>query len=239
MKSSHASLLVILLTGAACTDAPTSPRAGAALKPVDARPVSIPAVSLTVSIDQQDAGGAQQAIQPDGQGTYVDGLQGVEAKLDAYGTFVFNTYTGKKNATRWVVYDFNNPVDPANPYRPSPSNLKNYHFSTGASAHAQFIPIQSLGINGNPSSECIYMGNSFANATTSWRVSYHKGLEDLSNSATAYAVVTRTSVTPATWTITPSGDCSPQSNVAALRSGDGSVLLGYYNLPFSFTLRAK
>ncbi len=213
---------------------------------IKARHVTIPTVSLTVTVSNTDNLGTPYAIQNDGAGAYVDGTQDVQAVLDDNGTFAFNTETGvHRSAVRYVTYDFNNPVDPANTYRPTPSNLRNYHFTTGASQHSPEIPIQNLGVNGNPTSECIYMGNSFATGksltdpTTSWRVSFHAHLEDVSNTPTAFAVVTRTSVSPAAWTITPAGACSPVSNVASLRSGDGSVLYGYYNLPFFFTLRAK
>jgi len=41
------------------------------------------------------------------------------------------------------------------------------------------------------------------------------------------------------WTVQPAGSCSPTTNVAALRSEDGSVLHGYYTMPFLFTLTAK
>lgn len=206
-----------------------------------ARAVTIPTVSLIVTIANQDATGTPYNIQDDGAGAYTDGSQDVQAVLDNNGTFAFNTETNvkRRDAIRWVTYNFNAPVDPSNSYRPSPSNLQNYHFSTGASSFSPMIPIQYLGINGNSNAECIYMGNSVANASTSWRVSFHKGYEDVADSPTAFAVVTRVSVSPAIWTITPSGACSPNSNVAALRSGDGLELYGYYYLPFSFTLRAK
>lgn len=234
-----------LVFATACHEAPTAPHPlGATL--AMARQPAIPTVSLTVTVSNVDGIGNPYAIQNDGNGAYVDGTQDVQAVLDNNGTFAFNTETGMhRNATRYVSYNFNNPVDPSNTYRPSPSNLRNYHFSTGASAYSPNIPIQNLGVSGNPTTECIYMGNSFATGTsltdptTSWRVSFHKGLEDVSNGPTAFAVVTRTSVSPAIWTITPAGPCSPVSNVAALRSGDGSVLFGYYNLPFLFTLKAK
>jgi len=205
------------------------------------RSPTIPAVPLVVTVSDTDLNGNPYYIRSDGQGTYTDGLQGVQAALDQYGQFAFNTQpgTGKKISIRWVTYDFNNPVDPSNTYRPNPSNLENYHFSTGASQFQPMIPIQNLGVNGNPVSECVYMGNSVANSTTQWRVSFHKGLEDVANSQSAYAVVTRQSVSPAVWTITPSGACSPVSNVASLRSGDSSILYGYYRIPFLFTLRAK
>ena len=72
-----------------------------------------------------------------------------------------------------------------------------------------------------------------------YRVSYHKGFEEISGSPTAFAVFTRTSVSPAVWTVRPAGSCSPNANVAALRSADGSILYGYYTIPFLFTLTAK
>ena len=135
-----------------------------------------------------------------------------------------------------MVYNFNNPVDPNNSYRPSPDNMHNYHFSTGGSPYGTnpFIPLQNLGINGNPATECIYMGNGVSNSTTTWRVSFHKGNEDTPTSLSAFAVVTRISNTQ--WKVTPVGSCSPNANVGALRNDDGSVLYGYYYMPFSFTL---
>jgi hypothetical protein len=228
-----------VVLSSACGEQATSPR----IEPRDAilaaRAPALSTVSLIVTVANTDSLGKAYGIQNDGVGAYTDGNQNVSAVLDQYGTFAFNTLAKGRTATRWVTYNFNNPVDPANSYRPNPSNLENNHFSTGASNFQPFIPIQNLGVNGNPVSECIYMGNSVANSTTQWRVSYHKGLEDLANSPTAYAVVTRQSVSPAVWTITPSGACSPISNVASLRSGDSSILYGYYRIPFLFTLRAK
>ena len=178
-------------------------------------------------------------ITSDGGGDYINGTQNVQAIIDQYGTFVFNTLSASNPnilATRWVNYNFNNPVDPANTYRPNPSNTKNCHFSTGGSSFGTnpFIPLQNLGVNGNPATECIYMGNGIANSTASWKVSFHKGLEDTQASPTAFAVVTR--VSPTQWTVTPMGTCSPNSNVAALRNNADNTLYGYYNIPFSFTL---
>lgn len=226
---------------AACGDqspatAPTRTDVSAA---TSGKPTTFPTVSLIVTVANADPLGNTYGIRNDGQGDYVDGSQSVQAVLDQYGTFAFNTNNSRRAAIRWVTYDFTRPVDPTNNYRPTPSNSENYHFSTGPSASSAFTAIQNLGVNGNPSSECIYMGNGIANSTTSWRVSYHKGYEDVSTSPTAYAVVTRTSVSPAAWTITPAGSCSQASNVAALRTGDGTGLFGYYNIPFSFLLRAR
>lgn len=213
---------------------------------------ALPTISLKVTVSNYDANGNAYNIQNDGdgKGDYVNGVDYVQAVIDQYGTFAFNTFASnpKTVAKRWVNYNFNNPVDPANTYRPSPSITKNYHFSTGSTTFGTqpFIPLQNLGVNGNPATECIYMGNGIYNSSTGWRVSFHKGYEDVSNSPTAFAVVTRTSISPAVWTITPIGTCSPSanSNVAALRSGSGTVkdpevLHGYYYIPFFFTLTAQ
>ena len=121
----------------------------------------------------------------------------------------------------------------------NPSTSQNYHFSTGASSLLPAVPLQNLGVNGNPVSQCMYMGNSVASATTTWRVSFHKGNEDVITSPAAYAVFTRTSVSPARWIAQPVGSCSPNSNVASLRNDDGTILYGYYYLPFYFTLAAQ
>lgn len=201
-------------------------------------PNALPVISLRVTIS--DATGNN--ITSDSKGDYVNGIDNVQAVLDQYGTFAFNTLNSNKPNTiakRWVIYNFNNPVDPNNTYRPSPSNSMNYHFSTGGSQYGTnpFIPLQNLGVNGNPATECIYMGNGISNSTTSWRVSFHKGLEDILTSPTAFAVVTRVNATQ--WTITPMGSCSPNTNVASLRNNADNTLYGYYNMPFSFLLTRK
>lgn len=200
-------------------------------------PNSLPVISLRVTVNDADGNN----ITSDGKGDYINSIDYVLAILDQSGTFAFNTFAPSskiKNATvkRWVTYNFNNPVDPGNTYRPLPDNSQNYHFSTGGSSYGTnpFIPLQNLGINGNPATECIYMGNGIANGTTTWRVSFHKGLEDTQTSPTAFAVVTRVNST--VWTISPMGICSANSNVASLRNNADNTLYGYYYLPFSFTL---
>ena len=200
-------------------------------------PNALPTISLRVTIN--DAEGNK--ITSDTKGDYFNGTDYVQAIFDQSGTFAFNTFAPAskvKNATvkRWITYNFNNPVDPGNSYRPSPDNSQNYHFSTGGSSYGTnpVIALQNLGINGNPATECIYMGNGIANSTTTWRVSFHKGLEDTQTSPTAFAVVTR--VNSNVWTITPMGTCSANSNVASLRNNADNTLYGYYYLPFSFIL---
>jgi hypothetical protein len=205
-----------------------------------ARTPTLSAVSLVVAVDDADSLGSSYGIQSDGQGVYVDGTQNVQASIDKYGTFAFNTRAAtRKAASRWVHYSFENPVDPSNTYRPAPSDAENYHFSTGGTSFAPWVPLQNLGVNGNPSTQCGYMGNGFSNSTTGWRVSFHKGLEDIAGSATAFAVFTRVSVSPAVWTVEPVGSCTGNANVASLRNSATGELYGYYYVPFRFTLTAK
>lgn len=240
-RSTLTTLSLLVLIATACADQPRVAEPVAATNGGALASRGLATVSLVVTVSNADSLGNAYNIRNDGQGVYTDGLQNVGAQLDQYGTFAFNTFTGtgKATATRWVIYDFSSPVDPNNTYRPTPSNSKNDHFSTGASAFSPFTPLQNLGVNGNPSTECIYMGNGIADtAGDIWGVSFHKGNEDVANSPTAFAFVTRTSISPASWTITPVGSCSPNSNVASLRSSTG-FLYGYYNIPFFFTLRAK
>lgn len=227
---------------------PTAPSAaalnakpGGGTQTVSGKPAGAPTISLRLTVSNTDALGNASGITNDSQGDYVDGSQNVQAQLDSSGTLAFNTFTSSRgNATRWVNYDFSRPADPLNTFRPPQDHTRNYHFSTGTSDFSPWVPVQYLGTPGYPTSECGYMGNSFAaDSSTGYRVSYHKGYEDTANSPTAFAVFTRVSVTPAVWTVQPAGSCSPSTNIAALRSADGTVLYGYYTIPFYFTLTAQ
>ena len=236
--------LTIAAAAAACAEG-TQPAATSPVAPSgvaqEAKPGTPPTIPLSITVSNTDASGNASGITNDGLGAYVDGVNDVEARLDVAGTLAFNTFTGRRGAaTRSVHYDFSRPVDPLNLFQPPQDHTQNYHFSTGSSQYSPFVPVQYLGTPGYPASECGYMGNSFqANSSTGYRVSFHKGFEDTAGSPTSYAVFTRVSVTPAVWTVQPAGSCSPASNVAALRSSDGSALYGYYTMPFLFTLRTK
>jgi hypothetical protein len=236
--------LTIAAAAAACGEG-TQPAGTSAVAPSgvsqEAKPGSPPVIPLSITVSNIDAFGNPSGITNDGQGAYVDGVQNVAASLDVAGTLAFNTFTAHHgSATRWVNYDFSRPVDPLNLFRPTQDHTQNYHFSTGTSQYSPFVPVQYLGTPGYPTSECGYMGNGFqANSSTAYRVSFHKGFEDTAGSPTSFAVFTRVSVTPAVWTVQPAGSCAPTSNVAALRSEDGTVLHGYYTMPFLFTLTKK
>src|SRR6478672_9056957 len=143
-------VLVIIGMTIGCREQVTDPAMNLPTSLSTSRGPNLSVVSLVVTVSNSDAAGNSYGIQNDGKGPYTNGTQNVEAVLDQYGTFAFNTNTSHRAATRWVTYDFSHPVDPTNTYRPSPSNTENYHFSTGASAFNAFIPIQNLGVGGNP-----------------------------------------------------------------------------------------
>ncbi len=235
--------VVIAASVAACGKSSPSSSSLAGPSPLaeDVKPGTPPVVSLTVTVSNTDAFGNVAGITNDGAGAYVDGSQNVQAQLDSSGTFAFNTFNARRGtATRWLNYDFSRPVDPSNTFAPTQDHGQNYHFSSGGTQYSPWVPVQYLGTSGYPSSECGYMGNSFsANSTTNYRVSFHKGFEDTGTSPTSFVVFTRVSLSPAVWTVQPVGSCSPNSNAAALRSDDGSILYGYYSIPFLFTLTAR
>ena len=130
MRATAIPLTLLASAISACSEQPLTTEA-VDMTPVTAsgKPVTLPTVSLIVTVAD-----APYRIQSDGKGDYSDGTQNVQAVLDQYGTFAFNTNTSRRSATRWVNYDFGDPVDPSNTYRPSPSPTRNYHFSTGPSA---------------------------------------------------------------------------------------------------------
>jgi len=231
--------IFFLVVASACADQgePTSPQIAANKAEVafaKSPGSGLGKVRLRVTVADYTAGGTAYAIQSDGKGDYVDGSQSVVAFISTSGVLQFDTYYGTaKSAVRSLRWNFNDPVDPNNTYRPTPTASFDYHWAMKSTP----IPLQNLGVNGNPSSVCTTLGGSFSNGTTTWRFNFHTGFEDNGESPTAYLVVTRTSISPAVWTITPVGSCSPNSNVGALRSDNGSFLYGHYYWPFFFTMR--
>jgi len=235
--------LFFIVTAAGCSksQSPVASPVGPSSVALEAKAGPPATVSLRVTVSNTDGQGNPSGITNDGRGDYVDGSDGVQAEIDRSGLLAFNTFSGNHgSATRWLNYDFGHPVDPSNGFVPAQDHTGNYHFSTGGTTILPWVSLQNLGTPGYPATQCGYMGNSFAaNSSTNYRVSYHKGFEDTPGSPTAFAVFTRISVSPAVWTVRPAGSCSPNANVAALRSADGSVLYGYYTIPFLLTLTAK
>src|SRR6186713_974628 len=108
-KTRAASSVIVLFVLAACSEPATSPRLSPPAVVSAGRGAGVSAVPLAVTISSVDGAGNPYRIQGDGKGVYTDGSQDVQAELDVYGTFAFNTETRNRNAVRWVTYDFNDP----------------------------------------------------------------------------------------------------------------------------------
>jgi hypothetical protein len=204
-------------------------------------------VLLSVTLSNNYSDGTACNIQSDANGPYVNGSQNVSAVIDQYGNFLFNTQASSNprssTVLRWFNYNFSQPLSgySAQNINVDHTKMGNFNMIKSNLSTLPFIPLQNLGINGNPTTECVTLGGGFSSTTTDYRVSFHRGAEDVSTSASSLVFVTRTKVKVPDgideWTITPAG-CSGNQNVGALRTGDGSTLIGYYSLPFYFTLTA-
>lgn len=232
-------LLILALTITSCKkqaveiNYPANPDALAASS--KGKPSSLSTVSLKVTVT--DAG---NKITSDLLGDYINGAQNVRAVIDNTGNFVFNTNNSPKSPVRKLNFDFSQLLQAGTGTPPPTNTSKNYLVQTVNTSSQNFIPLQNLGVNGNPTSECIALRTEgLTGITIDWRGIFHAGFDDTSTSPTSYASVTRTDANH--WTITALGNCAPATtqNEAAFRSGDAQILYGYYSLPFSFTLTAQ
>jgi hypothetical protein len=183
-------------------------------------------VALKVTVS--DASGYK--ITSDGGGDYVNGSRTVSANFDGYGNFIFATgATSNKPGSplvRWLSVNLDDPIVIYKTPPVSGANNQAGGLSTGQVEGVSFTPMQSMTVG---QTQCIglTLGGGY------WVVNFHRPPEDISTSQAAYVVVTRINDTQ--WTMQPVGECSPNSNVGALRYGTAN-LYGYYNLPFLFTL---
>ncbi len=241
------SALIFTFVGVSCQKNPVQPSddSTGSLDLINARSkssASLQTVSLKVTVNNTG-----NKITNDGAADYTNGTQNVQAIIDQYGNFIFNTQASSHPRSSTVYrgfnYNFSQPLTGYTVQNITVDHKKvaNFNMIKSNLSTDPFIPLQNLGINGNPATECVTLGGGFSSATTDYRVSFHRGAEDVSTTASSLVLVTRTKVKATNgtdeWTITPSG-CSGNQNIGALRSGDGSTLIGYYSLPFSFTLTA-
>jgi len=167
----------------------------------------------------------------DGGGDYVNGSQGVSARFDQYGNFIFGIgavgHGQSASLVRWLNIDFSSPVVVYSNPPITGHDIVTAITTIPGAAFPNYTFLQNLTVG---QTECITLtGGSNAN----WVMNFHRATEDVSTSQSAYMVVTRMSATQ--WTMIPVGSCSPNSNVCALRNGP-DILYGYWNMPFSFTL---
>ena len=196
--------------------------------------------STPIAVQVLDTGplGAYR-IQSDGLGEYVNGLQGMTAEIDSYGNLQITPTNGSSTTPpqRTLRFDFSAPTDPLNAYRPDESGQLNFKIKTNAFG----VPrIQDLGITGNPASACCYATIAHNNTTTHHRAIFNPA----SDPSSIPAFITRTGISPATWTMVSDGPCGLNANVAGVWSQDlvkknaPLVFRGYYDLRFSILLRA-
>jgi hypothetical protein len=161
------------------------------------------------------------------------------AEIDGFGNLQFGPALSTTLA-RTIRFDFSDPADPLNTYRPNESGQQLWKFKTNPNVVAGTPRIMDLGVDGNPVSACYGATVSHQNAGTRYPAIYNTASDP--QSTTVY--VTRTSVSPAQWTMVTDGPCPGTANRAGVYSQVVStkstplVFRGYYNLPFSLRLRA-
>lgn len=248
--------LVALLAACAQDTTPLVAPDGALMagKPGTTSPVSL---KVTISSDCTPPGSLEPVpcrITSDPAGDYLDGVDYVKAVLDQYGQFIFDTNNSRNPAKRYIDLHFTRLYKAVTGDAPPPDPKRNFHFATIKSKFAtvDHIKIQEMALN---TPQCLALGSGYGilnEPKLSARLSFHRGYEDTDTSPTAYAVVTRTgsieSTGTDTWTIAPGGadgTCrnvslvAKSGDVGAVRNGDGTLVYGYYHLPFIFTLTRK
>lgn len=235
-----AGLAISLLGG--CGSNVATPTSGGAM--LQSRGASrLGTLNLNVTVSDVNSTGVAYNLQSDGGGTYFNGQRSVSAQLTTSGALDFELDTavsGTKYAEplRWLVANYDQPLDASNTYRPNPTANPDWRIVTTGGT----VAIQNLGVNGNPASECIGLGGSFRDAKNSWRYTFEKDPNVSDSAGTAYVMVTRTSVSPAVWTLTPVGcanDDVSGLSVAPNTANGTYTFKGDYLLPFFITLQAQ
>ena len=231
-----------LLWACAATDSVTTSLSASGLSTAmtaAAAPSKSTSTPIAVQVEDTGPSGAYR-IQSDGLGEYVNGLQGMTAEIDPYGNLQITPATASSTnpPQRTLKFDFSAPLDPSNVYRPDESGQQNFKIKTNAFG----VPrIQDLGVNGNPVSACYFATIAHNNATIHHRAIFNPA----SDPSSTPAFITRTSISPATWTMVSDGPCATNANLAGVWSQDlvkknaPLVFRGYYDLQFSIRLRAK
>ena len=222
---------------ACAVDAPTASKV--AMRNVATnRPGSVVETALALTVDDAGPLGAYR-ITSDGLGEYVDGLQGVTAKIDGSGNLLISGGVPRTSTTppeRTFMFDFSAPVDPLNTYRP---DLPEMNFKILSNPEGN-PPIQNLGIGGNPSSGCYGVDINYTSQTTNYQVLFF----NLGDPTVTWAYITRTSISPAVWTMVSNGPCPGAADQARVKSQDltgkkaGPVITrGVWNMGFSMHFR--
>lgn len=193
------------------------------------KPGTTAEVSLSMTIN--DAAGNK--ITSDGGGAYVNGTGNVKVVFDQYGNFMFGAASSSPRVppmTRYLNINFDNPLSG---YSPGGNQKSNFISTITTVTSPNSTSLQNLTVG---QTKCIGFSAGISTIESGVLNFHRNSTEDIPTSPTAYIYVTRTSLTE--WLMTPvpplAGGCSTISNVGALRIN--TVLYGYYNMPFSFTL---
>ena len=202
-----------------------------------AKPGTPPVVGLNVTVEATDSAGNPCRICSDGLGTYVNGANGVSARLDSYGNLIIDFAAGNGAPVRKLSFDYSTPVEPGNvPSIPPPYDS---YMST------RFHPegnIQDMPVGAAQCMESIIIFHDGAgNHSDLYSNDFHRNTGGLGD--TAYVVITRTSTT--TWEAEPkelAGECNSRlATIARVSSqptsGPGSgTNYGRFYMPFKMTL---
>jgi hypothetical protein len=222
---------------AACNDPASAPLV--ARDPAPALSKAAQPTLLAVTVQDADEIGVAYMIQSDGLGEYVNGVQTMTAEVDASGNLQFGPAFSASLARR-IRFNFTAPVDPLNSYRPDESGQQEWKFKTNPNVVPGTPAINALGVNGNPVSGCYGSTVSHQNAGTRYPIIYNTA----SDPQSVNVYITRTSISPATWTMVTNGPCAGTANRGALYSQTVTnknapmVFRGYYQISFSLRLRA-
>lgn len=187
-------------------------------------------VALSVTIEGTDSANNACEICPDGFGEYVDGQEGVSARLDEWGNLIVDF------GQRDVRFTFDNDALPSGSY-------VNAYIATRRSG-----PLQSLDVD---ASVCAEMNWVFNDGTTAYKLLFQRdgGGSWAYATLSAWAVVTR--IGPDTWSLEPRACDAPpdgrdagRDSVAALMSlpNRGKAVVTDYlpeQMPFKLTLVAQ
>ena len=203
------------------------------------RPNTYPAVPLVVTAQAVDSDSSPCKICGDGLGQYIDGVDGVGASIDQYGNLIINFDTAQ-TPFRKLNFDYSNPVDPSNAFRP-PASLNSYLSTVPGPDN---VPIQNMTVGAE---QCVQLGITFTDndkKETQYRNSFHRNLTNFDSSQASYGVVTRISDTE--WELEPKaagcntgtptvGELITTPSVGRFEFTDR----GAFYLPFKMSLSAK
>lgn len=228
-----------VLVVAACGDPDRTVTAPTDRAPALARGAPQPSIGLAMTV----LDGGSYKIQSDGLGEYRNGVHGMQVEIDGAGNFQISPLNANSATPpqRTLRFDYSEPIDPLNLYRPNVSGQWNFKIKTGTNATGA-PRIQDLGISGNPAAWCYLSTIAHSTSVTGFQDDFGY----LADPQSTHLYITRTNVPPApsTWTVVTDG-CGVNPNSAALYSQErltktksGPLIWrGYYNQQFALQLR--